>query len=897
METATEQQKDVRFWDSLQSKLLLIFMGLSLVPLAVVGWILFTESQSMLQNRIEESFNTNIDLQMIAIEQWFMERKDDVVSLAGMAEVKSMNSDQAGRVIQRYFDQWGIYQNIFVLTPDGERLFDTSGATSNLADRGYFKQAMMGQTVASDALISRVSGKPIIVFATPVVVDGRVVGVVGGVVQTTYITTLLELSRFGYTGDAYLVNQNKYFITSSRFTEELKQAGVIEVHSELELQADTYGVRQALSDHEGVSRYVDYRDQEVIGSYRYLEEQKWALIVEQDVKEAFAAVNRLRRFLFSVAAVAVVLVVGLAIFFSRSIARPVMLVAACADRLSEGDAELNDMNWQNIEELRRRRDELGMMWRAFDALITYFREMAAAAQRIAGGNVGEEMQPHSEADLLGHAFADMEAYLQRMADAADSLSLGDLTVDVLPQSPQDRLGNAFALMLAYQQAMAAAADSLAVGDVSVNIEPQSVQDRLGNAFVQMIAYQQAMVDAAARLADGDLEATVEPKSERDRLGMAFLQMLTNLRGLVGQVQGGAGQVALASQQITAATEQTASGTSQVASTMQQIAQGAAEQTDSVTHAIEIVDQVSRAIDGVAQGAQEQAHSVARSAEITSEISKAIEQVTLGAQNGAKGTAQAAQAARDSAETVEATIRGMQSIKQKVDVSAAKVREMGHRSEEIGEIVATIDDIASQTNLLALNAAIEAARAGEHGRGFSVVADEVRKLAENSAQATREIAQLVKDIQQTVTEAVTAMNEGAREVDVGVTRAEDSERALREIVRIVEASGQQANEVASAAEQMRSLAEEMTSAMDEVSAVVEENTASTEEMAAGAGTVSQVVENVASISEENSAATEEVSAIIEEVSAQAEQVTASAESLNAMAEELQALVAQFKLPQG
>lgn len=294
--------------------------------------------------------------------------------------------------------------------------------------------------------------------------------------------------------------------------------------------------------------------------------------------------------------------------------------------------------------------------------------------------------------------------------------------------------------------------------------------------------------AMGRVADGDLSTTIKifAKDEIGDLGHAINRMLESMHSMVTSIKVTADQVASASTQLYATSEQIATGAEEVAAQAGTVATASEEMTCT-------------------------------SSEIAKNCLMAVE---------------SSKHASDSAETgavvVQETVSEMSRIADRVKESAQTVESLGARSDQIGEIVGTIEDIADQTNLLALNAAIEAARAGDAGRGFAVVADEVRKLAEKTMVATKEVGSAISTVQNGAKQNIDNVNQATAAIEEANRLADASIVSLEQVLTLSGTTSDQIRSIATAAEQQSGASGEIDHAVKDIMTIAANTMESVEE---------------------------------------------------------------------
>jgi methyl-accepting chemotaxis protein len=333
-----------------------------------------------------------------------------------------------------------------------------------------------------------------------------------------------------------------------------------------------------------------------------------------------------------------------------------------------------------------------------------------------------------------------------------------------------------------QLTRAAAAIAEGRQDQQVDFHSRDELGQLADAFRAMIAYQNRMALAADALARGDLDQGVRPQSPYDVLGNAFARMVENLRGIVGELQEGTHNLSSAGAEILAASAQQAAG------------------------------------------ATEQSAAIAETTATVDEVRSSAEQTVVMAQIVTETADQANRVAEDGVAAVRDATAAMSDIRERVQSIAENILALAEQGQQIGEIIATVNDLADQSNLLALNAAIEASRAGEQGKGFTIIAQEIRTLAEGSKAATAQVRTILSDIQRATNAAVMATEQGTKGADAGIRTIDQAGRTIDDLAEAIRQAAGSAAQITASVRQHAVGMEQIAAAMGSINSATAQNLA-------------------------------------------------------------------------
>jgi len=360
---------------------------------------------------------------------------------------------------------------------------------------------------------------------------------------------------------------------------------------------------------------------------------------------------------------------------------------------------------------------------------------------------------------------------------------------------------------------------IGIGDFTARAEVVS-SDELGTVATSL----NAMLDNTLSL--------IQTREERDSIQSSIIKLLDEVSGV-------------AEGDLTRDAEVSADVTGAIADSfnymLEQLRRIVSDVQDATLQVSSSAAEIQTTAEHLAQGSEAQAMQISNVAAAIEEMAVSIQQVSENAALSATVGEQATANARQGAQVVQDTIGGMGRIREQVQETAKRIKRLGESSQEIGEIVQLIDDIADRTSILALNASIQAAMAGEAGRGFAVVAEEVERLAERSTQATKQIATLTRTIQGETNEAVAAMESTTREVVDGSQLANQAGQALREIENVSERLAELIQSISLASKQQARGSEALAQSMDEISEVTQQTAAGTKQAAVSISNLATLAE--------------------------------------------------------
>ncbi|MDD2541299.1 MAG: methyl-accepting chemotaxis protein [Desulfuromonadaceae bacterium] len=326
------------------------------------------------------------------------------------------------------------------------------------------------------------------------------------------------------------------------------------------------------------------------------------------------------------------------------------------------------------------------------------------------------------------------------------------------------------------------------------------------------------------------------------------------------------------------TTETSASSLEMAATIEEIAMSAEKLEEAVEEVSSSITQMTTSIKEIGTSIVNLLDASTMTASSIAEMDASIKQVEKNAMDSAAISETVRSDAEIGKNAVLEAITGMQAIRASSRITSEVVETLSIRVNDIGAILSVIDEVAEQTNLLALNAAIIAAQAGEHGKGFAVVADEIRELAERTSSSTREIATVIKGVQEETHRAVDAISQAENSIAAGERLSQRSGTALEKIVTGVERAGVQVSEIAKATVEQARGSQSIREAMESVEDMVESIANSSREHSRGTDMISAAVERMKDLTIHVRTSTREQSRASSLIAHSAEDVTSMVDQI-------------------
>jgi methyl-accepting chemotaxis protein len=474
----------------------------------------------------------------------------------------------------------------------------------------------------------------------------------------------------------------------------------------------------------------------------------------------------------------------------------------------------------------------GAGWYLIGKWLTPVRRMLTVATAVTKGDLTDDkslqVESVDELGTLTSSFKDMVSNLRRIVD-----NIQETSVQVASSAGQISANAKLITQGAQSQAQAAEETSTSMEEMAASIQTVAGNSQSLATYVE------------------------ETSSSITEMGASIEQVAKSSSTLAGTVNEASATI----EEMTVSIDQMAKNLENLAGT--------------VTETSTTIEEMATSIEGVAKNAETLTSAAGKASQRVTEMAAAVNDVAKIAEEADRISTKASEDARLGDEAVATTVQGMKTISETMENTTRVITSLGRRSQEIGKILEVIEEIADQTNLLALNAAIEAARAGEAGRGFAVVADEVRKLAERSVEATKEIGEVIRQVQAETGDAVETAKAGAEETREGILLADKAGLALRRISESVNRSSQLMAQIAQATSKQSSASAEVLQTVKDMNMATANVTSAVRMQAVGSRQIREAMENINKIMTQAAYSTREQAA-------GGRQVRASVENMNKIA---------------